>query len=48
MDAAVKAFNAGHDRACQIYMDVTPMTINELKDWIKNGDLNRPVGAVKK
>jgi uncharacterized protein len=45
---AVRAYNAGHDRACQVYMDVTPMRVDELKAWLKDGDHKRPVGAVKK
>jgi phage-related protein (TIGR01555 family) len=48
MDSAVRAFNAGHDHACQVYMDVTPMQMEEFKDWLRKGDHTRPMGGVKK
>lgn len=48
MDAAQRAFAAGHDRAHLVYMDVTPMQIDELKTWLKSGDHSKPVGGVSK
>ncbi len=45
---AVRAFNAGHDRACQVYMDVTPMQVADFKEWLKRGNHSAPVGAVKR
>ena len=44
---AVKAFNAGHDRACQVYLDITPMKLDEFKTWLRKGDHLKPVGGVK-
>jgi phage tail tube protein FII len=44
---AVKAFNAGHDRACQVYLDITPMQLEEFKKWLKTGNHTKPVGGVK-
>jgi len=45
---AVKAFNIGHDKACLVYRDVTPMQIDDFKHWINTADLTRPAGAVKR
>jgi hypothetical protein len=47
MDDAIKAFNAGHDRACQVYLDITPMQLEEFKTWLRKGDHTKPVGGVK-
>lgn len=48
MADAVRAFNAGHDRACQVYMDVMPMQVDEFKQWLAEGDHKRPAGGVRK
>jgi hypothetical protein len=45
LDAAVKAFNAGHDRACLVYMDVTPMQVGEFKRWLRDRDSMEPAGG---
>jgi phage-related protein (TIGR01555 family) len=47
MDDAIKAFNAGHDRACQVYLDITPMQLEEFKTWLRKGDHTKPVGGAK-
>jgi hypothetical protein len=44
---AIKAFNAGHDKACLVYMDISPMQIDDFKKWLKTGNHTKPVGGVK-
>ena len=39
---AIKAFNAGHDKACLVYMDVTPMQVADFKQWLKTRDSLEP------
>ena len=47
LDAAIRAFNAGHDRACLVFMNVTPMQIQDFKTWLKERDPKKPAGEVK-
>jgi hypothetical protein len=47
IDQAVKIYNAGHDRAAEIYMDVTPMQIDDFKEWLRKADLRKPAGGVR-
>ena len=47
MDDAIKAFKAGHDRAVSVYMDVTPMQVDDFKKWLKKHDMSKPAGSVK-
>jgi hypothetical protein len=47
LDAAQKAFAAGHDKAHLVYRDVTPMQIDDLKTWLRKGNHTKPIGAAK-
>lgn len=46
--AAVAAFNAGHHRAKDVFMDWTPIPLSEFKHWLKTHDIRKPAGSVKK
>lgn len=46
--AAVAAFNAGHHRAQDVFMDWTPIPLSEFTHWLKTHDIRKPAGSVKK
>jgi hypothetical protein len=46
-DAALTAFKAGHHRWHDVMLDWTPMPVDELKRWLKDGDHDNPVGGKK-
>ncbi len=47
MEAADLAYRAGHHRWHDVYMDVTPMPVAELKRWLAEGDHKRPLSGRK-
>ena len=48
MKAALDAFSAGHNRAHDVYMDMTPMPIDAFKTWLLTHDMKTPAGMVSK
>jgi hypothetical protein len=44
---ALRAYDAGHHRAREVFMDWTPMRIDDFKTWMRGNDLKKPCGDVK-
>ena len=47
-EAALDAFHKGHHKAKDVFMGCTAVSVDNFKEWLKNGDHKVPVGGVTK
>ena len=45
MQAAYDDYMAGHSHAPSIFRNITPMSVQEFKKWLVEGDISKPVGG---
>ena len=44
-EAALDAFHQGHHKAKDVFMNCTPMSVNDFKEWLKTGDHSNPMAG---